>query len=752
LSKYGAFVYRGSFYGEIPRLPFSVEPFQAVAVDYDKVILSWGPPQGAVNGLRLVRNQVGFGEWPEDGIILLDVSNESGNFGDGFYIDGEYNLEDDSVENNVPLIPGRFVYYKMWLRRSDTNLWAPAEGSVVVLPREHGTVGPDGETFISTHDSVMDLLPRVYTSESQTPLDPVDTSSDLYTFLKPLSFTIDEFLTLTDLLLPDYSGLSTNPALLDLQAAELGLTLEDTELIIRQKRMVREALYTYARKGTLAGVAVLIESLTGFAPVISTSPNLFLSNQDSTFNESLGSWVVRGAANLSLGFDINPPSGEDLAIEKDYSAKVVVSAAESKITNGREEPITRGIPVISGTEYSFSFYARSLSGEAIVGVIPEVVWHDSGGNVLSTVLGSTTNTTVSWAKYSVTAEAPGRDFIITQYTVANNVVTATTDGAHILNEGDAVKVVNLGIPFDGNYTLSSVTSNTVTFTIPTTVPNATVTNLNAVVAVASAVYASVGVKFSSVGTVYLDLMQFADSSVIVFNEARGVDILLLPNKSNYINNPSYSGITQEWSIAGGTATYPADTAPYLYSGDTMLSVSATGPVTISDVTNTGGMPTGEYYSFSTYVQSPTRNENLYLRIVAVDSVNPSVTFNGAVTNVGTEWVRLVVTGYLPASYVSDGLFFTVSIKCDAPTTGSIINLEAAQLEASFAPTLYIDGSFPPEFGVVWEGTSGNSPSHLYKNKLQKTIRLIQELEKFLPSNTPYVVRSLGGIETTAITM
>jgi hypothetical protein len=96
------------------------------------------------------------------------------------------------------------------------------------------------------------------------------------------------------------------------------------------------------------------------------------------------------------------------------------------------------------------------------------------------------------------------------------------------------------------------------------------------------------------------------------------------------------------------------------------------------------------------------------------------------------------------------LYFDVYIKT-ASSAGNVINLEAAQLEASFLPTLYIDGSFPAEYGIVWEGIDGNSPSHLYKNKQQKIIRLIQELENFLPSNTPYVVESFGGIETAAIT-
>lgn len=754
MAKYGGFLYRGGYYGEIPRLPFSVEPFQAVAVDYDKVLLSWGAPQGALNGLRLVRNQVGFGEWPEDGVVLFERNADDGDFGDGLYIDGEYNFEDLDTENDIPLVSGRFVYYRMWVRRTATNLWTPAEGAVVVLPRPHGTVGPDGETFITTHDTVMDLLPRVYTSATQAPLDPVDTTSDLYEFLKAFSFTLDEYLTLSDLLLPDFSGLSTNPALLDLQTAQLGLSLEDTEFVIRQKRMVREALYIYARKGTALGIGALVEALTGFAPTVSRSPNLILSNQDSTFNESTGNWTVTGDATLAVASEIKPPSGEAFAIESDYSAKVDVSSPAASISNGVTSTITKGIPVTSGTEYTFSLYAQSASAGELVEIQPVITWHNSAGDIIgSNGAPSPIETTVSWAKYSVTAEAPGRDFIVTEYTVASNVVTVTTSENHIITGGSTVNILGLGIPFDGTHVVDSVTANTITYTLSVSTPDDTVTGLQGALSVDNAVYASLTVAFQTVGVVYLDLMQLAESSVTDFYEARGVTIFLGPSKSNYVNNPSFSGTTQGWTVTGGTSSYVTDTAPYLYTGDTMLEVTASGgAVTVTQNTLTGGMPVGKFYTFSTYVQSPTNDEDIYLEVIAVDSVNASLTFTGTASTVGVEWTRLEVTGYVPDDYVADSLYFELRIKCDAATASSVINLEAAQMEASYKATLYIDGSFPSEYGIVWEDVANNSPSHLYKNKQQKIVRLIQELENTLPSNTPYVVESFGGIETARITL
>lgn len=750
MAKYGGFVYRGSYYGEIPRLPFSVEPFKAIAVDYDKVYLYWGPPQGEVNGLRLVRNQDGYGEWPEDGVVLFERTNETGDFGDTFYIDGEDNFVDENLDNDIPLVPGRFTYYRMWVRRTSTNLWSIADDIVVVLPKQHGTITPDGQTLKTTHENFMDLLPRVYTSKSQSPLDAVDTESDLYRFLQGFSFTLDEMLTLADLLIPDFSGRSTNPQLLSLQVNQYGITPASDDVILRQKRMVREALYMYSRKGTSAALSTLIEALTGFSPTIEQSPNLFLSNQDSTFNNSLGYWKPLGDCVLSSTNSILVPSGEDFQIDNEFCAKVVTSSINSRIVNGLDKPVTRGIPVVSGTSYRFSFFAQRTAATGMT-VVPQITWHNGSGDVISTVEGTPATTTVSWANYGVTAVAPGTNVDIINYTVTSNVVTLTTSGNHTIPNGSVISLIGMGIPFDGKHTISATTASSISF--PLVTGNVSITDTVAVVSTEKAVYATVGVKFNNVSTVYLDMMQFAQSSVTDYYEARSVQVFLSPSKSNFVNDPSFSAITTDWTIAGGTEAYPASTLPYMYAGDSMLALT-TGPSGLARAyanTNTGGMPVGKFYTFSVYCQVPSGLENVYLRITAVDSVNTSIVKNSTPVEVNSTWTRLSVTTYVPANFVSDSLYFTLEARIDS-SNGLVVNFDAAQLEPTYAATDYIDGSFPTEYGLVWEGLTNDSPSHLYKNKQAKVIRIIQELENFLPSNTPYVVSSFGGVETKAITM
>ena len=751
MAKYGGFTYRGAYYGEIPRLPFSVEPFQAVAIDYDKIQLFWGPPQGAINGLRLVRSQIAFSEWPDDGVILFEINSDDGDFGDSFYTDGVDNFDEPGAANDIPLVPGKFVYYRMWVRRTETNLWNIADDVVVLLPKQHGTITPEGEVLATTHENFMNLLPRVYTSVEQSPLGVVDTESDLYKFLQAFSFTLDELLTFTDLLLPDFSGQSTNPDLLDLQVYEYGITPASDDVIANQKKMVREAIYMYSRKGTTAALSTLVESLTGFGPVITSSPNLFLTPQDSTFYEDLGRWKTAGQCTLTIDDTVFTPSGEDFQIDNVYTGKAVATSASAFLRNGLDNPVLYGIPVIAGTEYTFSTYALRTAAPA-VSVIPKIYWYNNAGVLISTTTGASQATTASWDVYDATGTAPGTSFSVVSYEVTGNVVSLTTEVPHNIEPGATLTVLGIGAPYDGKYTVLAIADSIISYALTT--PDVLSTDTTALVSIEAAVYAAVEIGFSGPGTVYFDMMQFATSDITGYYEARSVDIFLQPNKSNFVNDPSFSAITTDWVVSGeSSVSYPASTTPYLFAADSMLSVvpNSGQDLVVSTNTNTGGMPVGKFYTFSAYVQSPDNVEDLYLTVTAIDSVNPSVSAQSDPVAVGSTWTRLTLTFFVPAAFVPESMYFTLEVRADS-NTGGTLNFEAAQVEPYFTSSLFIAGNFPAEYGIVWEGQANNSPSHLYKNKQAKTIRLIQELEKFLPSNTPYVVNSFGGVETKAITM
>lgn len=753
MAKYGNIAYKGAYYGEAPRFPFSVEPFTATAIDYDRILLSWSNPTGAINGMRLVRNQEGFGESAEDGVILFEKNGDPSTFGDTVYTDGEDNFIDADTRNDIGLVSGRWTYYSMWVRRED-DLWVKADDLVVLLPKEHGTRLFDGTELLSTHVNFMDLLPRVFTSAEQSPLGVLDPSSDLYQFLEGMSFTVDEILTLAELLLPDYSGKNYNPGILELKSRELGLAEEEPQAIIRKKRMTREALYMYARKGTLLGLSTMIESLTGFAPRITKTGNLFLSNQDSTFNKSTGYWRTIGPAALTLETTVLPPTTEAKSIDDRYCAKFISTDAIARIEVGAYRPVTRGIPVEAGKQYELSYYVKTSSA-LTPNAISSITWYNKRGQEITTTSATSSSTVgTNWARFSVTGTAPGEMFTVESYSVASNAVTVVFTTNHTFSVGDIVEVSGLGVELDGFETVISTTTNSITYAkTAEDVPSTTLDYL-ATVSTESATYASVAVRFSSAGTFYLDLFQFAESTVAIpspaYEEARGVNIFLESEKENYIKNPSFNGDTAGWDVVGETSfVYEDSTLPYTFVGNSMLSVTtaASTECVVSASTAIGDKPVDKSYVFSAHASG---DETIKLRLTATDGTLTSVATSAPV-ELTTDWQRPYVELYVDETFDSDLLEFTVEIISEAPT-GGVIHLDAAQLEEAYQPSDYFDGSFPAEYGVAWSGTAHNSSSHVYKNKQVKIIRLIQELENFLPSNTPYFVTSYAGTEVTGITL
>lgn len=398
MTRYSNANYQEAYYGDnSSKLTNSVEPLYSVATSYSSVSLTWAAPKGAnteFTALRLVRNQDAYPETEEDGAIIWSWAGE---------VSLATSFEDGVQYETIPLSAGRYVYYTMWLQKMDSS-WAEAGSSFTLLPKAHGTIGKPGEQLLTTHDKFVDLLPRMYTSTSQSPLDEVDPNSTLYMFLSAMSFTMDEQLTFIDLLLPDASGRYSNPGLLVAQADQFGITQSTSQVSKSEKRMVREALYTYSRKGTLKSLSTLVESVTGFAPTITLSPNLMLTNQDSTFNGSTGSWLAIGDCVVSSTNTIYPPTAEALAIDMNYTGKVVVTTAGAKIVNGEFSPTHYGVPVSPSTEYTFSGYVQKSATSG--NVTFDIKWHDFNGVVISTSAGTASSATTSWSKKSVTATSP----------------------------------------------------------------------------------------------------------------------------------------------------------------------------------------------------------------------------------------------------------------------------------------------------------------------------------------------------------
>ncbi len=393
MARYGINYYGATDYGAFVKLAFSVEPMSVLVLDFTKVLIGWQTPRGDFSRIRLLRSQVGFPETAEDGIIIFDEFATEGTVSRAEYIDGEDNPSD------VPLIPGRQTYYRVFLF-TDQSVWRVAGSITAIVPSNH-----------NVQTTFMNSLPRVFTSSEQGSFGSVDTNSYLYNFMSGLTFSQEQFYTLLDLLKPRHTGIETPVELLPLEVASLGLTPEAGLPTKNRKRLIREANYLYARKGTKVALETYAESLTGFEPTITVSENLLLTVQDSTFYGGIGNWVASNAVLTSSTEQV--PDSNTNQIDTTKTGKIVASNSGSMVL-GNTNIITKGVPVLPSTAYIVSCKLKSPASAGNITL--SVRFYDKDGTATSaanTATAVAANNTWKSASKTATSDATSSYAIIT---------------------------------------------------------------------------------------------------------------------------------------------------------------------------------------------------------------------------------------------------------------------------------------------------------------------------------------------------
>jgi hypothetical protein len=640
------------------------------------------------------------------------------------------------------LIPGKYVYYSIWLLKNDGGniFWDKVNDTTVLLAKDHssylGTDAVKGLTKTrSTHDKLMDLFPKVFTSLSENALDVVDKESDLYLFLLAFSYTLDEFYTYIDLLLPQYTQENLSPQLVEAKAYELAVSPDSQKSVAAQRRLVRDARHIIANKSTLIGVHDLVEAMTGYGNTITVSSNLMLTNQDSTFRGGLGSWQTIGGCTLAVE-QINPTPTQasfatDLALAADliYSAKLVVSTVGARIVNGSFAPVTQGIPVTAGLQYTLSFYQQS-SATATFGKF--IKWFDVYGNLLSTSNGSSSSVTSSWSKLSYTATAPSNAAYAsielvpsatgTYYLDMFSFTQSASGGA--FEEARGVKI-DL-IPSKKNYiTNPSFEANKSGWTItdsgattPSDVPNGLISGSKSLLATIS--------PTSSISTTYTLGANDVAGSYYTFS-------LYSKSATNFPVNVSLT------AVATGSITGASSVAAT--GGGYFITYLTTFNANIGDLITVSGLGGSNWNQSTAVAVVSSTSSSVTVKVLGSAPSGSPGTGTMTLTQVATtpvtltnSWSRYQTTVYVPSNY--SGATLTAQV-VGTGTSGSVA-FDAAQLERAYSATDYFDGSMTIA-GALWTGTANASVSYLYPNKGSRINRLQIELANYLAMNTPYLV-------------
>lgn len=680
-----------TLYGNPSKLEYSVEPFVCTAIGNEtftevingqntsvirpKIEITWANPSGTIFGLRLVRNQEGFSQTEEDGYIIyesFDVANLA------------TSLFDQSF--NIPITPGKYVYYTLWLL-TPAKTWFPAGYDVILAPKSHTVKSPEGVELASSEYRFVDLLPRVYTTEQHSTVDEIDTTSDLFTFLSGFAYTLDETLTFADLLPYSTNGIDVNPNFVSVLAKQLGLPDLSNVSIRAQKRLIRQAMFIHKNKGTALGIGTVVESLSGFAPTLTLSPNIMLSIQDSTFYKSLGNWkTTTNDIALTAETDIAGPSGVTYATDRGWTAKAVTTDASQVISLGNDTPKITGIPITAEETYTLSYYAKATTGGSTHKVIPTVTWYDYTGAAVGTAYTSTgLETTTSWQK---------------------------------------------------------ATESTVT-------------------APAGAYFAGLEFELAVADTYRLDMVQFglaSDTRIADYYEAREIEIYLAPDKVNELENPSFADVVGDedvdWIFTGfdGDPDYSETTdAPGIIDGSHMVALTTVAEDPFSIASHSYSILDDAFFTFSVYIRTGDEQQQaLTLKLTAVDADGVTLEENGLPIQSsytpnpipGPEWKRYSTTLYVPN--LSEDVFLIPSIEGTGDADGSVLYLDAAQLERSYNETDYFDGDYFGR-GAEWVGLQNDSKSYCYTGKLAKLGNIKNYLPEFLPMNSAFSITT--GLDT-----
>ena len=683
MARYSTRLYDTFLYGQGFVAGVTVDPFEALAVDYGRVVLRYTQPSGAITRFRIVRSQEGIPETAEDGVFVVDETYENPPFSESKVVTDGDGLSPGTF---IPFTPGQYVYYSAWALLN--NEWVLCGTTSTVIVKQHREILEDNTELADTHTKLLSLLPRMYTSPVFDPLDEINYDSDLARFLFGFSYSIDEMLTYIDLLIPDYTQRNLSIDRLAFKAQELGIPPENRPSTKQQKRLVRDAIELYSEKGTLSALEKFVQDMTGYDAEVTLSPNLLLSTQDSTFRGSIGAWKTYGDCTLTTARNVLPPFEEN-SVDNRYSGRIVIRDEYSRIANGIAKPLLYGVPVSEGETYTFSFYHSHLNQPSGVSVTAGVQWFDYRGNKLSQDRQeSPTAASEEWQREEFEVIAP---------------------------EG--------------------------------------------------AIRAAIEVLFTGTGTVYVDMFQFVLGESLEYYEPRQAVVVLSPNKKNLITNPSFENFTEPdeepygffegWDITATNVEklpYDEDTpAPpgVLNHGLSNAEINTLdGEETVISTVVEPREFECYWYTFSFYAKSADDIIPLTISLTIEDTLEGSTTPTSVKTKeilVTDQWERFDVTACVSGLVVNEQITAAIS----GETLGQVLQLDMAQIEPKFGFTDYFDGTHVA-VDASWQGTPHASESYLYENLINKRIRLNNEIEKFLPLNTPYVVKTLTATQFSGV--
>lgn len=236
---------------------YLIDPFTAVPVDYQTVLLTWSGPDPTtstpMDEFRLLSNRYGYPVDENDGTVLLDTTSAPG-----------YQYADQNV------VPGEIAYYGFYI--STGASWVRAGFTSCLMPVYHG------------YDRVLlGYLPEYLRDVSVGELTAAATGDAYLTqFLQVVGWPLDYLKTQYDFLYDNQNDpMGMSFADLAELAAEIGMPFSP-EIPARFLRKAAAGWATVMRqRGSLDGIAEHMSLLSGFGADVQVARNIMLENDQS---------------------------------------------------------------------------------------------------------------------------------------------------------------------------------------------------------------------------------------------------------------------------------------------------------------------------------------------------------------------------------------------------------------------------------------------------------------------------------------
>jgi hypothetical protein len=740
IGKYGA---AGTSY-----IDNDASPFTAASTDYKTITLNWVVPTGSWTTLKLVRNRFGFPISIDDGDLLF---TDPKTFARTSYIDK------GQTPQNAGLQSGYSYHYSLFVLTS-SNSWALAGHAL----------GLAVEAFPGY--SFYDALPSIFKSENFASItDSSTTNPELEQFLSIFDFSEDVIKNYAQLVRYSYDIQRTYASVIPTMMHQFGLKYEPQLGVQRSRSLLTNATEISKYKGSRLGISNFIKAFTGYEPIITVGKNLILTYNDSSFEESLGNWkctdtTITAPSMLQYNYLQLPTvvpyaeSTRPILSPNRVNAvmKITSNAAGSKeFRCGDLAPMTLGIPVSENLPYTWSIYSSTNSVARSCGL--KIYWYNRQGVLISSSTETSANlsTSNSWLRQTHTATSPiGTFFAVPVFTIKNMSPNESYYfDAFQFEQGSTASV------FDDSRNVNIVLK---------------ASRVNEI-SNPSFEYGTITPWAASGGTLSLDPTQHENYTTLSSNSlkltATGTSTAKVKYDSFVPILPGYYYSLSNYIRSAYSGPFAGDKTGYLFmewydSSNTLISTS-----------NQDVEPLTEYYTPISYkcdgglltinvpndltvgstirlVNFQNNLDGVYTLVSAtyeyfqVATSAPSfATIN--VTSEDAELIQSTDKTFSNFSYSAlspaNAAFSKPGFAWTNPTTtagdASSLWFDSIVFEKANAVGPYFDGNggFSTSTDLVWEGATGFSRSHYYKNRVVAETRVLAELTDYVMLGTSFAL-------------